>query len=103
MQLLLKRTVERAAQLGEPRLKMMSIFERVRGIEPLSTGWKPVVIAIIRHPHSIQLGRDAAINLELLLQSITTHWDSDKVDERVIARNVVQKPENMRYTDVYEY
>jgi len=49
------------------------------------------------------LGRDAAINLELLLQSITTHWDSDKVDERVIARNVVQKPENMRYTDVYEY
>ncbi len=25
-------------------------MERVRGIEPLSTGWKPVVIAIIRHP-----------------------------------------------------
>ena len=27
-----------------------SRMERVRGIEPLSSGWKPEVIAIIRHP-----------------------------------------------------
>ena len=26
-------------------------MERVNGIEPSSPGWKPGVIAIIRHPH----------------------------------------------------
>ncbi len=32
--------------------KMVMSMERVNGIEPSSSGWKPEVIAIIRHPQS---------------------------------------------------
>ena len=31
--------------------RRVSLLERVRGIEPLSAGWKPAVITTIRHPH----------------------------------------------------
>lgn len=32
-----------------------NLMERVTGIEPVSTAWKAVVIAVIRHPHCQKL------------------------------------------------
>lgn len=47
-------------------------MERVRGIEPLSTGWKPVIIATIRYPLCVT---NSSIKLHLVNNALDPSHD----------------------------
>ena len=54
-------------------------LERVAGIEPASTGWKPVIIATIRYPQLIMLPFDKLRALRLLKNIMACTERSDNL------------------------
>gem|GEM_PF-5922108 len=55
-------------------------MERVNGIEPSSSGWKPEVIAVIRHPHGLDLSKKSGkVKAKMMVLSAEKGGKAEKI------------------------